>query len=234
MQLIEIMPKVFYLAFENKKELTTTMCRAQEYYESEHDHIRGHYFDWPTFIDTFSNDKGELNYFSYWSGFNIPSNVFKNWMKDFAHDFSPKEKELIALISEHVDLKNEKFYLIATEKGKVSTIQHEIAHALYHLDDNYKEKMDGFSAQLPKDLMKTFWEKLNALGYGDNVVHDEFQAYLSTSDEPYMKERFNFGFDGIEELVGKMKEVINQCANEEQILEKINKETVLVKPKLKM
>ena len=138
------------------------------------------------------------------------------------------------LKSEHVDLKNEKFYLIATEKGKVSTIQHEIAHALYHLDDNYKEKMDGFSAQLPKDLMKTFWEKLNALGYGDNVVHDEFQAYLSTSDEPYMKERFNFGFDGIEELVGKMKEVINQCANEEQILEKINKETVLVKPKLKM
>lgn len=221
MQLIEIMPKVFYLAFENKKELTTTMCRAQEYYESEYEHIRGHYFDWPTFIDTFSNDLGELNYFSYWSGFNIPSNVFKNWMRDFAHDFSAKEKALITLLAKHVNLETEKFYLIATEKGKVSTIQHEIAHALYHLDENYKIKMDSLSALLPESLMKTFWKKLNDLGYADNVVADEFQAYLATSDEAYMQERFGFGFQGIESLVQKMQAVVNQRANEAQILSQI-------------
>lgn len=222
MELIEIMPKVFYISFSNKKELTTTMCRPQEYYESEHSHIRGQYFDWPTFIDTFSEETGELKYFGYWSGFNIPSDVFQQWMKDFAHDFSPKEKALIELIKEKVDIENEKFYIIASEKGKICTIQHEIAHALYHLNDNYKLHMDSLTAKLPHDFKATFKKTLNEMGYADTVMLDETQAYLATSDVEYFKNRLSIDVSHLTTQMEEMKNYINSYASEESILQSIN------------
>lgn len=222
MELMEIMPKVFYISFPNKKELTTTMCRPQEYYESEHSHIRGQYFDWPTFIDTFSEDTGELKYFGYWSGFNIPSDVFQQWMKDFAHDFSSKEKALIELISKYVDIKNEKYYIIASEKGKVSTIQHEIAHALYHLNENYKSHMDTLSSTLPVDFKDTFKKTLNKMGYADSVILDETQAYLSTSDAEYFQNRLSMDVSHLKTQMAEMKKYIDSYASENSILNRIN------------
>jgi len=160
--------------------------RLQEFYESPYEDIRGQYVSYEKVIDRYAKDTGEFSYFTDWSGFNVPSSAFKDFFK-WTHapsifPYLSKEYNLWNLVrgklfEDGLDI-DDNFYLIATYID--GDILHEVAHGLYFLDDNYKKDMniliEGY-----KDR-KNFSASLLDMCYCKDLVDDEIQAYLSTSD----------------------------------------------------
>lgn len=211
----QILPNVFYFAFENQKELNMTLCRMQEFYESPYEHIINQYFDWPTFLDSYTPETGKFNYFELWQGFNVPGHAVIGFINHFEKDFSPREKKFVEAIVNSID-PEKKFYLIATKKGAEDTIQHEVAHAMYYGNAEYKKDMDKVTATLPQDFYNNFQATLLKLGYNEVVTKDEIQAYLSTSTPEYLMERFKTDGSEVIDQVQKMQAIFQQYLTSEQ------------------
>ena len=64
------------LEFNTQKDLALAFCRVEEYYEGQ-PKLNGNYVSFVDFIDFFMKDDGSIDYFNYWSGFNIPGNIFR-------------------------------------------------------------------------------------------------------------------------------------------------------------
>ena len=190
MNLKKLTPDIFFITFPNRKELTFTMCRVEEYYEAASDNLRGKVFTWPEFIDEFTTTDGHFDYFHSWSGFNVPGATFNSWATKFK-DMSSRELELIRLVFASMqDYTDSRYYVIATVEGDDSVEEHEIAHALYYVNDEYRSKMEKLNASLDVDVRLLLTNEFAILGYSHSVFEDELQAFLSTSDFEYMNKRF--------------------------------------------
>jgi hypothetical protein len=78
---------------------------------------------------------------------------------------------------------NENFYLIGIDQSNgedPSLIFHEMAHGLYFSSPIYKNKQLKNIERLPSNIRENLSKKISNMGYGENVVNDEIQAYLST------------------------------------------------------
>lgn len=208
-RVIQPVPDCHMFLFDNNKELALTFCRVQEYYESDLDSLRGKHFTIEEFIDASMDDKGNLDYFSYWDGFNFPGHVFHAW-KEGINDLTKWEKYLI----DNLPSTNEKpFYVIgALEKEKV-TINHEIAHALFTLNEEFSKEMLALNIQFineHKKEAKKLLQIFKILGYGENVFADEIQAYLSTDTKKDLVENFELDYDTLKPLITQYRKVLRK------------------------
>ena len=189
-EVTNIQPQILYLAFYTQKELTLTMCRVQEYYESAFLELNSVHFTWETFLDVCTTPDGEFNYFSFWSGFNVPSTAFLAFFSASpAYQYSTRELALYDTINAHVNI-DEPFYVIATCVDQDAVLDHEIAHAMYSVDAKYRQAATALVEGLDAALRAQFSEVLSKLGYGANVITDEINAYLSTTSAEDLKHRF--------------------------------------------
>lgn len=181
MLLEEIRSKIYHLKFDSQYEVTSTFLRLQEFYESPFDDIRGHFFTLEKYMDIYAKHKGNFTYTLDWNGFNVPDTVVRDFFTLFWVDLLNKEKQLYKTLSQIIAKKN-KFYLIATHKEE--DLSHEIAHGYYYLYSDYASKMNSiiYSWKSKKGFIKL----LQKLGYCDNVINDEIQAYLATSKRSYL------------------------------------------------
>jgi len=186
------------LEFNTQKELALAFCRVEEYYEGN-EKVNGKYLSLEQFIDAFTKDDGKLEYFNYWTGFNIPGNIFKEWFQMEMSDKTKWEIELGKEVSKKLDM-SKPFYVIGGKKGDMNVIDHEIAHALYYMNEKYKSEMSNLTYDFYKTLRIEYSKmvgKLKRMGYGDNVIKDEVQAYMSTSGKKELVEKFGLDFDKI-------------------------------------
>jgi hypothetical protein len=152
------------------------MCRFAEYFESPK--WRGRLFSWRQFKSWYSWDKGEFSYYEDWGGFNMPGKTFEPFLSG---DFNPLtwgERDVLAEIKRLAP--TEPFYLIATPKEDedASCLRHELGHAFYSVDPEYKAAVDVVLASLPADINEKFKRGIKLMGYHDDVLHDELHAYL--------------------------------------------------------
>jgi len=183
------------LEFNTQKDLALAFCRVEEYYEGQ-PQLNRKYTSFVDFIDFFMKDDGSINYFNYWSGFNIPGNVFTEWSQKEMHDKTKWELALADEVQKKLNLEKP-FYIIGGKKGDMNVIDHEIAHALYYMNTEYKDLMDAANYQFYKNLRMEYSKmvkKLKKMGYGDNVIKDEVQAYMSTSTKKELVEKFELDF----------------------------------------
>jgi hypothetical protein len=169
--IVKLNKNIFWLKFPTKYLLTSTMLRFEEYYESPefHDKI----FDIEEYTDWYVSKKGKFSYYEDWSGFNIPGDTLRPFINNAFNPLSRKEQSIVYYFE---DIEVEKIYIIATLKSeKIGVIKHEIAHAFYYTNDDYKYKID--SLLISEDLSKMY-VYLEKLGYSDKVFIDETQAYL--------------------------------------------------------
>ena len=183
------LPGVVHLSFPNRKEMTLSLCRAQEHYEAADSRLRGKYFTWETFLDSFAADDGKIDYFSFWSGFNFPGIAFHSFLELFHHDLSRREKAVADAVAGVVDTRKP-FYVIGTLEGATDTIRHEILHALYHVDEGYRREAVGLVLDMDHGVRRKVRDGLESLGYGENVIDDETQAYLGSGGEDELGRRF--------------------------------------------
>ena len=208
-KIVQPVPNCYLFLCDNNKELALTFCRVQEYYESDLPELNGKHFTFEEFINSQMDENGNIDYFSYWDGFNVPSNVLNSWL-DGITSLTKWEDKLIAQLPVFND---KPFYVIgALEKDK-NTINHEIAHALYSLNTDYFTEMVNlnmeFMDQHKKDSAKLV-KILKILGYGENVFSDEMQAYLSTDPKKNLVEDFQLDYDTLKPLIQKYRKVLRK------------------------
>ena len=60
------------------------------------------------------------------------------------------------------------------------TFNHELAHGLFFADEEYKEKTTQMVGEISTRTRNFLFKKLKEVGYTEEVLIDEAQAYLST------------------------------------------------------
>jgi hypothetical protein len=153
------------------------------------------------------NSKGVIDYFEYWSGFNFPGNIAKEWLELNSSNLTGHEIALFDEISKNVDMQKP-FYIIGSLEKEKDTIKHEIAHALYFLDENYRWYADIFNIHFKQDYPRQYnkmVKELIKMGYNANVIPDEIQAYLASEPKKYLIEDFKLNYDTVSKYNKKDK-----------------------------
>lgn len=163
--------KIYLLIFKTQTELSTAFMRIQEHYDSSK--FKGRIFTYEEFREWYiKTNKGKFSYNHDWSGFNVPSKALKSFYAGKFNPISDREKQILNLFRK----KRGNFYIIAIfEKYKPFVVKHELAHALFYLDKDYKREVLNIVRKynLPK-----IRKKLLSFGdYNNKILNDEVQAY---------------------------------------------------------
>lgn len=202
----QIKPYLYHINFRNQFEMASTMLRLQEHYESPE--FRGKIFTLREFKKWYSKafgKDGKFTYYKDWSGFNIPSDILKPFMDGKFNPLSRKEK---ALIAKFKDIKGD-FYIIGTFNGYKyleETVRHEVAHAMFRFNPEYKKEilecMAGINFDDIAELLKNKW------GYDESVVQDETHAFLLTNRD--LMEEGGMNIDKYSDVISKITEVFKK------------------------
>jgi len=202
------MPKINVAEFPNRKELTMTMYRIQEYYESPFLNIRNKVFSVEEFIDTHMDNNGFISYFHEWNGFNVSGKILNSFFRIFP--VTERERDLLNAITEHVNLKDE-YYLIAILNNDKLTLKHEYAHALWLIDPLYQNTAKMLIGDILIKHHRKMTKTLLRMGYDQSVVDDEINAYLSTSSKNDLIDMFDIEeYDEIKNIVRKLKKLFKE------------------------
>jgi hypothetical protein len=177
----QVYPGVYLCTIEDMYDLAMTFCRVQEYYESPIKEIRGKRF---TLIELMSRyakkNQGSFSYPLDWGGFNIPGPIVDNLYKEKIKDHNIYDDIILNIHTQAVEeTGSSSYYLIGSDSNK-STIVHEVAHALFFLDKEYRSKTKEILKKLHKSVYKKAEKVLFELGYDKSVIDDELQAYFAT------------------------------------------------------
>jgi hypothetical protein len=214
----EILPNIFHLHFQTKGELTRTFIRFQEYYESPE--FRNKIFSLKEYKQWYikNSKKGlttnKFTYFSDWSGFNIPSNILIPFYEGKLNPLLKREKVFL----EEFKNKTSSFYVIGTfESKREITLQHEIGHALYSTNKEYKEKINNILESMPNHIIKTFNNYFSKSGgYHESVFDDERHAYLISDgkNKKFIEKDLKLTSDEILEYTKKIHDIFNSFVGE--------------------
>ena len=184
-KLFEMYPKIYAVVIKDDKLRARVFMRYQEFYESDSDTFRGKGFKWYDFVK-FYKEKTKNDYFSYhedWAGYNIPCDSIESCIAKIP-DLNFYDLIMFSVVDTiRSKVGNENFYLIGIDQSDgedKSLIFHEIAHGLWFSSPNYRNKQLKNIERLEPNVKDYVTKKIIDMGYGENVVEDEIQAYLST------------------------------------------------------
>lgn len=190
-ELFEMLPGIFALVIKDDKLRARVFMRYQEFYESDSDTFRGKGFKWYDYVKYYK-EKTKKDYFSYhedWAGYNIPCNSIESCIAKIPdlNFYDLIMFSVVDTIREKVGSEN--FYLIGIDQSDgedPSLIFHEVAHGLWFSSKGYRNKQTENIENLPSYVRDSISKKISGMGYGDNVIDDEIQAYLSTGTDTSM------------------------------------------------
>jgi hypothetical protein len=201
---------------ETQKELTLTFFRMQEFYESQNPKLYRKTFDAFDFLDAMMDKNGNINYFRDWDGFNVPETIFNAWLSSTAfQDRSTFEEDLIDVVFKKLKPEG-RFYIIGVRKNDKNTLKHELSHALFYLNSEYKQA----ALQLNSDFLKedsVIYKRLlrvlsKELKYSDDVLEDELVAWIATSSKEEIEETFDVDWIVVESVVKKYRKLFKKFA----------------------
>jgi hypothetical protein len=202
-KLKKIYKGIFLVTIEDEYDLAMTFCRLQEFYESPFKKIRGKTFDMEEFQRMYAKKFGN-GVFTYpvdWAGFNVPGHIMDKFISSDFLDWGRGEYDYtMEDIYYDIQQKNDgEYYVIAAEPNNKETIDHEICHALYYLDGQYKERVNSILSELNVSIFSQFKSHLLNIGYSKQVIVDEINAYicvdshqLTDNTKMNQKEKKNF------------------------------------------
>jgi hypothetical protein len=185
---------IFIVTTDNQYDLAMLFMRAQEYYESPFKQIKGKEFTIIKFMELYSKrfGDGSFTYTTDWAGFNVPSKVLNTLYgpgyKYHINDPNEYDEYMEVILS---SIKSKEFYLIGAVKKDTATIEHELCHARFALDKEYRKRVREILKMLPNKMKKKIENYLLAIGYCQGTLEDELQAYIS-SDFHYLVENIKF------------------------------------------
>lgn len=170
---------VIALVVPDNYDRAMLFCRVQEFYESPNINFRNKKFSiWDYFEWYSKNNAGCFSYVKDFVGFNLPLIVAKKCY-EMNETETPYDIEMKRIVDE-LFVPGERKYLIGVDSLKNSTFDHELCHALYYTDIEYKVEMDEITASISKSNLQKFKKNFKSMGYCSSVLKDEIQAYMAT------------------------------------------------------
>lgn len=166
----------------SQKELADTFIRFQEHYESPQ--FRNKIFTLGQLKNWYSIKYGADTYSKDWSGFNFPSKILEPFRQGLFDPLTKEEKRLLKLLK----YRNDDFYIIGANSD--STLRHELAHALYHHNINYRKKINQLLDSNKSNIKKVI-SILLKMGYHKDVIYDEIQAYATDDNVMFIEENLS-------------------------------------------
>lgn len=212
-KLIKISEGIYLCEINNAYDLAMTFCRVQEFYESPFEEIRGKNFNMIEFQRLYSlKNEGIFTYPNDWVGFNIPSSILNKfykgmWVQSDWNMYDSVFKKIINQINQ-----DKPFYLIGAQKKDQKTINHELCHAFYNLNSDYKKSVDKLINNIPRRFLDKMKKVLRKTGYCNKVLRDEIQAYLSC-DSPYLEDNIRCDWEKIIKISKKFEKHFNEYIN---------------------
>jgi hypothetical protein len=184
-ELFEMYPKIFALVIKDNRLRARVFMRYQEFYESDSDTFRGKGFKWKDFVK-FYKEKTKNKIFTYhkdWAGYNIPCNSIESCIA-LIPDLNFYDLIMFSVVDTIKNIVgNDDYYLIGIDQSNgddPSLIYHEVAHGLWFSSPEYKYQQKNNIEDMNPSVREQLSKKISGMGYGQNVIDDEIQAYLST------------------------------------------------------
>lgn len=175
----EIKPDIFAVVVKDDYERAMLFCRVQEFYESPGIFFRDKKFSIWDYYRWYSKEgSGSFSYPKDFVGFNLPLVVAKKCYEINELE-TPYDIEMYKIVNS-LYKSGRRSYLIGVDSLKNSTFRHEMAHALYYSNLEYKSEMDDLTRGLSEFNISKFKKNLKSMGYCSSVLKDEIQAYMST------------------------------------------------------
>ena len=159
--------KIMVLYYTDGHEQHEAMGRFQAHYDAPVEKFRAGYFSRGEFVKW---TKTYSLWSSPWVGTNKPVDCI-NRVAGFG-DNSPEEQFVIDSAKDMP----EGSYLISST-GTNGILRHELLHALFYVDEKYREAVRAIVAKYPEEAEDEFkW--LRGIGYADISLVDECNAYI--------------------------------------------------------
>lgn len=202
-----IRPNIYAVEAKKATELAKLFLRFQEFYESPK--YKGKTFslsEFKIYYKKFTNSN-KFTYYNDWVGFNVPSSVFKPFFSGKFLRISAKERWLLNKVKSYYKA-NQKFYVLGYAENAKQTAKHELAHAYYYTNQEYRDNVNRTLDQVILSNLKVF---LRSLGYSESVLVDECHAYILT-EKRYLKGRklWRSEFDEVKEKLQKLFKKVNK------------------------
>jgi|GEM_PF-4575272 len=176
---------ILSIIYPSQYFLTSSVIRIQEFDNS----IDSNKFTLDSILDAYVYKHGKLSYFSDWAGFCITDETIKGFYDSLKLSLSDKEKVFFSAIKKNIkNWKNSRYCVVCSTNNK-SDFKHELAHCFFYLYKDYENEMTEMVKKL--SFFSKIRKKLIKLGYSSDSIIDECQAYLSTSNQKFLKEVFN-------------------------------------------
>ena len=168
---------VYLIESKTSQDLATTFMRFQEYYESPV--FSGRVFSVDEFAAWYASEFGAFTYCQDWAGFNIPSWALEPFRNGSFDPLTDREKSLLNFFK---NIRGDFYIIGATSQDEecVDTIKHEFAHGAFFTNSDYRRDVINFLNVHRPNVVKVALQKM---GYGDNVLEDEANAYLLTEPQ---------------------------------------------------
>lgn len=175
---------VFHVRCQTQEDLAYLFLRSQEYYESRNIEFYRQNFKIDAFKEWYCRCFSGEDTFTYpydWCGFNVPGAIALSATKGaFKIGDNNKYDDVMLEIIQDCQKDGKRFYLIGTIddvsdlQTLSSALAHELAHAFYYLDADYRNTMNQLTAPILQPMQVALY--LN--GYHPTVIQDEAQAYF--------------------------------------------------------
>jgi len=207
MRIIRLSDTRMLIEFPTRKEQTLSMFRLSEFSEGK-DKIKGCHFAIDEFLDAYSDKDGNINYFSFWDGFNVPMKQIHDFLLKFPKsELTRREKKVLKAVRT-LPLNGT---LITCEKGDESTLKHELSHCKFADNTAYRNEVLDVVHNIDFHLKKKFEGYLKELGYSNDVIPDEIHAYILVYDKEEYDECFpKIDFEDIEKYHNKLSSIYNR------------------------
>lgn len=165
---------IYHLVFPHPRTLLGDVdmafhfLRFQEHYEGPA--FKGTVFSWAQYVAWYKSVRGSFSYPWDWGGYNIPGHSLKAFRAGAFDPLTRREQAMLRALEGVGDGD----YVIGSWRGSAGAMEHELAHAFWHVDAQYKAAVRVILAG--GDYAKQYAALAEGSGYDPFVFDDEVQA----------------------------------------------------------
>jgi hypothetical protein len=181
MRIKEIYPNIYMVTAINQFYLNHSFQRIQEFYESSSSKFKNKLFKKEVFNKWFTK-KYKKDYYNFWEGFNIYRETIDSFNKIYKKEkLDDYEESLFSLLK--TIPKKSRYCVIGVLEKDSGTVQHELIHGVFYLNDKYRQEVRDYFCSPFCDKLNGLRKKLSDIGYGEEVMIDELNAYVLVEKE---------------------------------------------------
>ncbi len=217
MNIVEVKPRIYFIRFNDQQSMCSTMLRIHEH--SAIDHPFGtSIFTHKDYMDWYKNNptNNKSSYDVDIQAICLYSKQFRSFIRRFGRNTMTSGElrfveSLKKILKKKLLRSSNKFAVVCTWHGEKSIdFNHEIAHAFYYIDKDYKKQVKSLFYEINKTARKEilgYLKILHPFGDRDYLINE---ANSRLSSENTMESAFGKNVIIKEDILIRFKEILNK------------------------